>query len=149
MQAMHSCFQAVFFCKLHAIVSSNVDYGVLMETDDVVNYNVDVLFDVLGRNFFAFAAHFSHQHDGLGVPGVVVVPWIGLAVLSLAPEDAAHLWLLTAFPWEALEHVSFSSLLTLLGGYWSIIGVLNFQFTYQLRQMGAYSSQALLRSAAR
>ena len=81
--------------------------------------------------------------------GVVVVPWIGLAVLSLAPEDAAHLWLLTAFPWEALEHVSFSSLLTLLGGYWSIIGVLNFQFTYQLRQMGASSSQALLRSAAR
>ncbi len=81
--------------------------------------------------------------------GVVVVPWIGLAVLSLSPENAADLWLLTTFPWEALEHVSFSSLLTLLGGYWSIIGVLNFQFTYRLRQMGASSSQALLQSAAR
>ena len=40
-------FQSVYFCKLHAIVSSKVEYGVLMETDDVVNYNVDVLFDVL------------------------------------------------------------------------------------------------------
>lgn len=81
--------------------------------------------------------------------GIVVVPWIGLAVLSLSPHDAADLWLLTVFPWEALEQVSFSSLLTLLGGYWSIVGVLNLQFTYRLHQMGTSSSQALLRSAPR
>ncbi|CAF1098712.1 unnamed protein product [Adineta ricciae] len=41
------CGPSVYFCKIHAIVSSNVDYGVLMETDDVVNYNVDILFEVL------------------------------------------------------------------------------------------------------
>ena len=29
------------------MISSNVDYGVLMETDDVVNYNIDMLFDVV------------------------------------------------------------------------------------------------------
>ncbi|CAF2130041.1 unnamed protein product, partial [Rotaria magnacalcarata] len=45
--AQSDCGPSVYFCKIHAIVSSNVEYGVLMETDDVVNYNVDVLFDVL------------------------------------------------------------------------------------------------------
>ncbi|UJR24649.1 hypothetical protein I4U23_006023 [Adineta vaga] len=45
--SQRDCGPSVYFCKIHAIVSSNVEYGVLMETDDVVNYNVDVLFDVL------------------------------------------------------------------------------------------------------
>ncbi|CAF0750270.1 unnamed protein product [Adineta ricciae] len=45
--SQRDCGPSVYFCKIHAIVSSNVDYGVLMETDDVVNYNVDLLFDVL------------------------------------------------------------------------------------------------------
>ncbi|CAF0806312.1 unnamed protein product [Adineta steineri] len=45
--SQRDCGPSVFFCKIHAIVSSNLDYGVLMETDDVVNYNVDLLFDVL------------------------------------------------------------------------------------------------------
>lgn len=45
--AQSDCGPSVYFCKIHAIVSSGVDYGVLMETDDIVNYDIDVLFDVL------------------------------------------------------------------------------------------------------
>jgi len=41
------CGPSIFFCKIHAVVSSGVEYGVLMETDDVVNFGIDVLFDVL------------------------------------------------------------------------------------------------------
>ncbi|CAF0732458.1 unnamed protein product [Adineta steineri] len=54
------CGPSVFFCKIHAIVSSNLDYGVLMETDDVVNYNVDVLFDVL--HVWPYALPLSPRH---------------------------------------------------------------------------------------
>lgn len=41
------CGPSVYFCKIYGIVHSGLDYGVLMETDDVVNHDVDVLFDVL------------------------------------------------------------------------------------------------------
>ncbi|UJR34138.1 hypothetical protein I4U23_021545 [Adineta vaga] len=41
------CSRTIFACKLLAIVSSNVDYGVQLEVDSVVNYNIDLLFDLL------------------------------------------------------------------------------------------------------
>ncbi|CAF0918968.1 unnamed protein product [Didymodactylos carnosus] len=44
-----NCGPSVYFCKILAIVESKADYGVLLETDDIVNYNVDALFDVLHK----------------------------------------------------------------------------------------------------
>lgn len=108
-----------------------------------------VLFAAIAQSILMMKSSKRTVWAGGTLAGIVVMPWVGLSVLSLSPERAADLWLLTTFPWEALEHISLSSLLTLLGGYWSIVGVLNFQFTYRLRQMGASSSQALLRSASR
>lgn len=108
-----------------------------------------VLFAAIAQSILMMKSSKRTVWAGGTLAGIVVMPWVGLSVLSLSPERAADLWLLTTFPWEAFEHISLSSLLTLLGGYWSIVGVLNFQFTYRLRQMGASSSQALLRSASR
>jgi hypothetical protein len=42
-----NCGPEIFACKLFAIVSSGVNYGVQLETDSVVNYNIDLLFDML------------------------------------------------------------------------------------------------------
>jgi len=41
------CGPTIFACKLLAIVSSEVNYGVQLEADSVVNYNIDLLFDML------------------------------------------------------------------------------------------------------
>ncbi|CAF1281544.1 unnamed protein product [Rotaria sp. Silwood1] len=57
------CGPSVYFCKIHAIVSSNVEYGVLMETDDVVNYNIDILFDVLHLWPYPFPLSPRHPDD--------------------------------------------------------------------------------------
>ena len=42
---------------------SNVEYGVLMETDDAVNYNVDVLLDVLHAWPYALSLTPRHSDD--------------------------------------------------------------------------------------
>ncbi|CAF3660098.1 unnamed protein product [Rotaria socialis] len=41
------CGPTIFTCKLLAIVSSEVNYGIQLEADSVVNYNIDILFDML------------------------------------------------------------------------------------------------------
>ena len=41
------CGRSIFFCKIHAIIESKLNYGVHLEADSVVNWNVDVLFDVI------------------------------------------------------------------------------------------------------
>lgn len=41
------CGSNIFTCKLLAMVLSEVNYGVQLEVDSVVNYNIDLLFDML------------------------------------------------------------------------------------------------------
>ncbi|CAF5160114.1 unnamed protein product, partial [Rotaria magnacalcarata] len=43
------CGPSIYFCKIYAIVQSQVDYGIYIEADTLVNWNVDILFDVLHR----------------------------------------------------------------------------------------------------
>ncbi|UJR25605.1 hypothetical protein I4U23_006949 [Adineta vaga] len=43
------CGPSIFFCKIHAIVDSKLDYGIHLEADSVVNWNIDILFDVVHR----------------------------------------------------------------------------------------------------
>jgi len=45
--SQRECGKSLFACKLLAMVSSNVVYGVQLEADAVVNYNIDLLFDML------------------------------------------------------------------------------------------------------
>ncbi|CAF1094811.1 unnamed protein product [Adineta ricciae] len=41
------CGETQFACKLLAMISSEVKYGVQLEVDSIVNYNIDLLFDML------------------------------------------------------------------------------------------------------
>jgi hypothetical protein len=43
------CGKSIYFCKIHAIIESKLDYGVHLEADSVVNWNFDILFDVIHR----------------------------------------------------------------------------------------------------
>ncbi|CAF0905702.1 unnamed protein product [Rotaria sordida] len=43
------CGPSIYFCKIYAIVHSQIDYGIYIEADTLVNWNVDILFDVLHR----------------------------------------------------------------------------------------------------
>ncbi|CAF0771689.1 unnamed protein product [Rotaria sordida] len=42
-----NCGPTIFACKLLAIVSSELNYGIQLDIDSVVNYNIDLLFDML------------------------------------------------------------------------------------------------------
>ncbi|CAF0787096.1 unnamed protein product [Adineta ricciae] len=57
------CGQSIYFCKLAAIVHSNVRYGIYIETDTLVNWNVDVLFDVLHQWSYALPIAPRHPND--------------------------------------------------------------------------------------
>lgn len=41
------CGPSIYFCKIYCIFKSQVDYGIYIEADTLVNWNVDILFDVL------------------------------------------------------------------------------------------------------
>ncbi|CAF0807162.1 unnamed protein product [Adineta steineri] len=43
------CGNSIYFCKFYVIVHSQVDYGIYLEADTLVNWNVDILFDLLHR----------------------------------------------------------------------------------------------------
>jgi hypothetical protein len=56
------CGPSIYFCKLHAIVDSQIDYGVYVEADTLVNWNVDILFDVLRR--WPYPLPLAPRHSG-------------------------------------------------------------------------------------
>jgi hypothetical protein len=57
------CGPTIYGCKLLSIVSSEVNYGVQLETDSVVNYNIDLLFDMLHLWPFALPLAPKHPDD--------------------------------------------------------------------------------------
>lgn len=69
-----------------------------------------------------------------------------LMLLSLYPYSAgkwAGLWLFTTAPWDALKYVSAMLVIQALLVQWSILGLLNWQLTRQLRRIGESESKDL------
>ncbi|WP_036531946.1 hypothetical protein [Neosynechococcus sphagnicola] len=78
--------------------------------------------------------------------GLVILPPILLGMLSLYPTNAGTLWLLTAFPFPAWQHVARSTIvLEWLGQMVLLIWLLG-QTTRQLHQLGASPLAARLPS---
>ncbi|CAF3428488.1 unnamed protein product [Rotaria socialis] len=61
--ARKDCGYSVYFCKIYAIVHSQLDYGVQLEADSVVNWNVDILFDVIRRWPYSLPLAPRHPDD--------------------------------------------------------------------------------------
>ena len=57
------CGQSIYFCKIASIVYSQVDYGIYVEADTLVNWNVDILFDVLHQWPYALPLAPRHPDD--------------------------------------------------------------------------------------
>lgn len=78
------------------------------------------------------------------VVGVSLIPPFFLSLLSIYPgKDWGGLWLLTTAPWDALRFTSIALFAQVLFIQWSILGVLSWQLTRQLRQAGESASKAL------
>jgi hypothetical protein len=56
------CGSSIYFCKILAIIESKLDYGVHLEADSVVNWNVDILFDVIHR--WPYSLPLAPRHPG-------------------------------------------------------------------------------------
>jgi len=56
------CGPSIYFCKIHAIIESKLDYGVHLDADSVVNWNVDILFDVIHR--WPYSLPLAPRHPG-------------------------------------------------------------------------------------
>jgi len=70
-------------------------------------------------------------------------PYI-LILMSIYPgQNGGGLWLLTAYPWDALRSASATLVVQALFGQWSILGLLSWQLTRQLRRIGESESKAL------
>lgn len=59
------CGQSIYFCKIYAILDSKLDYGVHIDADSVVNYNIDVLFDIIHRWPYPLPLAPRHPDDPL------------------------------------------------------------------------------------
>ncbi len=56
------CGPSIYFCKIHAIIESKLEYGVHLEADSVVNWNVDILFDVVHQ--WPYSLPLAPRHPG-------------------------------------------------------------------------------------
>lgn len=81
-----------------------------------------------------------------GVAGsAIFLPPFILSVLSINPgSTGGSLWLLTAFPWSAINYASTTLVFQVLLVQWTVLGLLNWQLTKQLHKAGESASKALL-----
>ncbi|CAF4269496.1 unnamed protein product, partial [Rotaria sp. Silwood2] len=57
------CGSSIYYCKSYVIVHSQIDYEIYIETDTLVNWNVDILFDVLHRWHYPLPIATCHPDD--------------------------------------------------------------------------------------
>ncbi|MFB8792630.1 MAG: ABC transporter permease [Potamolinea sp.] len=78
------------------------------------------------------------------VTGLIVLPLIIFAFLSLTPEKTPAVWLLTAFPWVATEHTTAMVVFQAIIAQSLAFGLLSFKLTQQVRLAGESATKALM-----
>lgn len=78
------------------------------------------------------------------IAALLVVPPMSLSILGIEPMENATLWLLSTFPWAAIEHASTTTGLMVLLGEWTVLVLLNVRLTRQLQRVGESQTKALL-----
>jgi len=78
------------------------------------------------------------------VGGLIILPPIILAFLSMYPNNTPALWLVSAFPWASVEHtVGISVGFALMAQSLTLV-LLNLQLTRKLKKAGESATKALL-----
>lgn len=57
------CGPSIYFCKIYAILNSQIDYGIYIEADTLVNWNVDILFELLHQWTYPLPLAPRHPKD--------------------------------------------------------------------------------------
>jgi hypothetical protein len=75
---------------------------------------------------------------------MIVLPLIICGLLSIEPAKNPDLWLISAFPWAAVEHTTGMALFLTIITQSLTLGLLSIQLTRQLHTAGESSTKALL-----
>jgi len=73
---------------MHAIIKSKLDYGVHLEADSVVNWNVDILFDVVHR--WLYALRLATHHPGYYIASILIHGSKDAIKISIHPLLCEH-----------------------------------------------------------
>jgi hypothetical protein len=92
------CGPSIYFCKIYAIVDSQLDYGVHLEADSVVNWNVDILFDVLHRWPYSLPLAPRHPDDPKNYRQFLKVFQVNLQSHTTPYVHAQFSWNYRAYP---------------------------------------------------
>lgn len=76
---------------------------------------------------------------------LIVLPLIGLQLLSLAPDDQPFLWLFSALYWTATEYISLNYALLAFVAQITILGGLTLLLQKRVNYLGESATQALLK----
>jgi len=78
------------------------------------------------------------------VTAVMFLPPMILQFLTIYPSKNATLWLFSSFPWAGVKYASTTTIFMALLAEFSILGLLNFQLTKQVKLAGESATKALL-----
>ena len=96
--SQQDCGKSIFFCKIHAMIESQVDYGVHLEADSVVNWDVDVLFDVVRRWPYPLPLAPRHPDDPVNYRHFLKKFRMNLESRTTAYVHAQFSWNYRAYP---------------------------------------------------
>jgi hypothetical protein len=101
------CGPSIFFCKIHAIIESKLDYGVHLEADSVVNWNVDLLFDVVHQWPYPYPLAPRHPTDPVDYKQYLTRFGLDLNNRTMPYIHAQFSWNYRAYPFfqQALDNM--------------------------------------------
>jgi hypothetical protein len=101
------CGPSIYFCKIHAIIESKLDYGVHLEADSVVNWNVDLLFDVVHQWPYPYPLAPRHPGDPVNYRGFLTKFGLNLNSRTIPYTHAQYSWNYRAYPFfrQALNYM--------------------------------------------
>ncbi|WP_017655568.1 ABC transporter permease subunit [Fortiea contorta] len=81
----------------------------------------------------------------IGIIGsAILLPPTILQFLSIQPGEDAKLWIFSTFPWPAINYASQTTIFMAILAEFTVIALLNFQLTKQVKLAGESSTKALL-----
>jgi len=92
------CGEPIFFCKIYAIVDSKIDYGVHIDADSVVNYNIDILFDVVRKWPYPLPLAPRHPGDPVNYRKFLTQFGLDLNSRTIPYTHGQFLWNYRAYP---------------------------------------------------
>ncbi len=80
------------------------------------------------------------------VGAAIVVPPIILGILDIQAAKNPLPWLFSTFPWTSIEYTTTTTIFMVFLGHLSVLGLLTYQLTRQVRLAGESATKALLRN---